>query len=67
MLSRSFLAIAILVATLLLTGHALVRTENQRYALLVGMCSDQIMKISCLERIETRTGWWWHLYYALQN
>lgn len=66
MLSRTT-TIVILLFALLVIGRALVRTENQRYALFLGMCSDQVTKLSCLERTETRTGWWWHFYYALQN
>lgn len=49
---------------------ALVRIENQRYALLLGMCRDGAIGLSdrsCLEAVQTRTGWWWHLFYALKD
>ena len=48
-------------------ASALVRVENQRYALIVGMCRDKLAltDLSCLQTLETRTGWWWHLLYAL--
>lgn len=60
--------IASLCAIVLLLGTALVRVENERYALRVGMCQGKpIVGIDyeCLRKVETRTGWWWHMYYAL--
>jgi hypothetical protein len=60
---------AILAALLVWVSAALVRVENQRYALTVGMCAPHpphpVPDLACLERVETRTGWWWHLYHAL--
>lgn len=46
----------------------LVKIENQRYALIVGMCRDLLglTDFRCLQTVETRTGWWWHLLYALE-
>ena len=48
---------------------SLVRVENQRYALQVGMCRDALgmTDFNCLETVQTRTGWWWHLFYALMD
>ncbi len=50
---------------------ALVRAENQRYALLLGMCTQEapirMVDFDCLDRVQTRTGWWWHLFYALKG
>jgi hypothetical protein len=67
-MSRERMAIGILLITLIVCGHALVRTENQRYVMFVGMCANPAEpKGHCLEKVETRTYWWWHLYYALQN
>lgn len=45
----------------------LVKVENQRYALTVGMCRDVhgLTDLRCLQTVETRTGWWCHLFYAL--
>ena len=67
--------IAALAGALLWVSAALVRVENERYALSLGMCLDESMHrvdpnmhvadYQCLKRVETRTGWWWHLYYAL--
>ncbi len=60
---------ALLAALLLWTCAALVRVENQLYALQVGMCPAitplPVPDLKCLKSVETRTGWWWHLYYAL--
>lgn len=67
-MSRERVLIGVLLIALVTCAHALVRTENQRYAMFVGMCADPIApKAPCLAKVETRTGWWWHLYYALQN
>jgi hypothetical protein len=60
------LAAALLVVVFLLT--IIVRIENERYALRTGMCSDKstgLTDVSCLARVETRTHWWWHLFYAI--
>jgi len=49
---------------------ALVRVENERYALSLGMCRDAATGLSnrrCLEKVETRTAWYWHLFYALKG
>ena len=47
---------------------SLVRVENQRYALQVGMCRDQatgLTNFTCLNTVETRTSWAWHLLYGM--
>lgn len=52
---------------------SLVEVENQRYALLIGICGDGDPAIpstlldreECLERVETRTNPFWHLAYGL--
>lgn len=51
-------------------ASALVRVENERYALFLGMCrSVSVVGIqvdfACLAEVETRTSWLWHLYWAL--
>lgn len=60
------------ITALLLTwlASALVRVENERYALFLGMCRSESvvgiqMDFACLADVETRTGWLWHLYWAL--
>jgi hypothetical protein len=49
---------------------SLVRVENQRYAMSIGMCWSESLKMPdpvCVVRAETRTAWYWHLYYALRG
>jgi hypothetical protein len=62
---------AIVVILLLVTGFLAdrrVRIENQRYAIYAGLCkSDPVnatARWNCLENVQTRTSWFWHLYYA---
>jgi hypothetical protein len=62
-MNRPLIALAISVLLLLWTAAALIRTENERYALFLGMCKD--FDTACLSKVETRTAWYWHLYYAL--
>jgi len=62
--------IALVAAAVLIVwlSVALVRVENQRYAMAVGMCYDKakgLPDLVCVHRVETRTAWWWHLFYAL--
>lgn len=60
---------ALLGGLLLWFSLSLVRVENQRYALQSGMCrsttTSSVADLKCLDAVETRTGWWWHLYHAL--
>lgn len=63
--------IGLVVAVLLIVwlSVALVRVENERYAMQVGMCKvDPVKPIRpCLDQVETRTSWVWHLFYALKG
>ena len=48
----------------------LVRIENERYALSLGMCRDVTTGLNhreCLDKVQTRTAWYWHLFYALKG
>ncbi|MCY1212375.1 hypothetical protein D9M72_241090 [compost metagenome] len=60
-----------LCALLVWFGASLVRVENQRYALMLGMCNADPLKIlaqpECLKAVQSRTGWWWHLGSALRG
>ena len=62
---------AIIAALVLLTGFLadrLVRVENQRYALAGNLCKfDPAQQWKCLEDVQTRTSWFWHLYYAMSD
>lgn len=62
--------IVILIALILYMGHTLIRVENEREALIVGMCRNKLDPAlppdsGCLSTVETRTHWLWHLYYPL--
>lgn len=49
---------------------ALVRAENQRYALEKGMCQDPIFKTAdkaCLKLADSRDHWWEHLWFGLTH
>lgn len=51
-------------------ASALVRVENERYALFLGMCRSESVvgmqvDFACLADVETRTSWLWHIYWAL--
>lgn len=60
-----------LTGCLVFVSARLVSVENQRYALIVGMCSSSLTPklpdMRCLRTVETRTSWVWHLYYALTD
>lgn len=72
---RNALIVILLLLIFTLT-HALVRVENERYALWLGMCPNMSETFAamrdgdqnawtCAKKIQTRTGWWWHVYYAI--
>ena len=55
-------------------SFSLVKVENERYALFVGMCYKKdtppelrSIDFQCLSKVETRTSWVWHLFYALTS
>lgn len=53
-------------AVIILLAAALARVENQRYAMQLGMCKDiPGWNHKCLDAVETRTSWLWHLYYGI--
>jgi hypothetical protein len=63
--------IGVLAVAVLVLGSALVRVENQRYALSLGMCPGPAAGVppdlACVSKTETRTGWWAHLFAALTD
>jgi hypothetical protein len=63
--------IVALTALLVFVIARLVHVENQRYALILGMCRSEfhpaVPDIRCLKTVETRTSWAWHVYYALTD
>lgn len=64
-------ALLLAVALICWLVMVLVRVENQRYALSLGMCAgDQQLRMpdfQCLQNVETRTAWWWHVYWAARE
>jgi hypothetical protein len=68
--SMKELLIVVLAGLLVWVSSALIRVENERYALSLGMCPDAYeagMKahFDCIDTVETRTHPMWHLVYAL--
>ena len=69
---KSILIILLRVLAFYLADR-LVREENQRYALLLGMCQKQSalppvsVSVECLSKVQTRTSWLWHLFYAVTD
>jgi hypothetical protein len=62
----------ILLAAIVFLTTALVRVENQRYALVINMCPNKAdarlpPDLDCLAKVQTRTSWVWHVYYALTD
>lgn len=60
--------IGLLSILLLFSFYRIIYIENQRYALIVGMCQEQskpLPDLNCLRDVKTRTHWIWHLYYGL--
>jgi hypothetical protein len=60
----------VLAVLVLWMGAALVRVENERYALLIGSCRDPAtlyVSGECLAKVQTRTAWYWHLFFALRG
>lgn len=63
--------ILLLLAVVVFLSARLVSVENQRYAAALGMCPMEyvptIQDPTCLSKVETRTSWLWHLYYAVKG
>ncbi len=60
--------IVILLGLLVWFGSALVRVENERYALLLDMCPrphNAALAVPDCRDVRTRTNWAWHLAYGL--
>lgn len=63
-----------LLGLLVWFGTVIIRLESYHYASQLGMCDaanspppDLLQRDKCLNETETRTGWYWHLYYALRD
>jgi len=67
---KNQLPLAIAIAIIIWLCVTLVRVENQRYAMQVGMCQNVTLGLTdleCIKKTQTRNGWWWHLFYALKD
>ena len=45
-----------------------VRAENERNVMQIGMCWNDALKLpglTCVEKAQTHTAWYWHFFYAL--
>lgn len=66
--------IFVLLGALFWFGSAIVRLENIRYANDLSMCqrfeadrpSTALERYNCLDSVETRTSFFWHLLYGLR-
>lgn len=68
-MSTCRVVLVICLALIVWLSSALVRVENERYAMFIGMCSPDYpggpLSYKCLKSTETRTTWIAHIYYAL--
>ncbi|TCR60913.1 hypothetical protein EV560_115138 [Bosea sp. BK604] len=62
-------AIVVLSIAVVFLSYRLAAVENQRYAAVLNMCPDKVFgqNRACLSKIETRTSFFWHLYYGLRG
>jgi hypothetical protein len=66
-------AVVVLALLVVFLADRTVRLENQRYALYLGLCKRDPNPLNlepfwkCLEDVQTRTSWFWHLYYAVTD
>ena len=67
-MGKNIIIVSLLIAVAILAS-ALIRVENQRYALSLGFCPGKLVPtlpdMTCIQHTKTRTAWWWHLYYAI--
>ena len=67
-LARMQIALVAMLLAIVYLCTVIVRIENERYALFVGMCRDAktgFVDGACLAKVETRTSPMWHLLYAI--
>jgi hypothetical protein len=67
--------IVTLVAAVVFFADRAVRLQNQRYAMSLGMCQQELVPgsnvrsfdLTCLSARQTRTSWLWHLFYVVSD
>ena len=63
MKERFGLVVAVLLIVWL--SATLVRVENERYAMQIGMCWNGTLKLpdlACIKKAQTRTALYWHIF-----
>lgn len=64
-------AVAVLIALAVFLSDRLVRVENQRSALMTGLCeidhAAPRRMFECLSKAQTRASWFWYLYYDVSG
>lgn len=64
------ITILFLMLTVAYLCAVIIRIENERYAMAIGMCFNKqlgVPDLSCVRKAETRTSPLWHLYFAIAN
>jgi hypothetical protein len=65
------LVILVLLVSLFFVSARLIHVENQRYAMITGLCkfdsASPTAIYECLRNVRTRDSILWHLYYALTD
>jgi hypothetical protein len=60
--------VIVLALAVTFLSYRVVHIENQRYAMQLGMCSGpSVPDLKCLETVQTRTSWLWHLFYGVTS
>lgn len=66
-----YAVIVVLFVFVAVLADRVAREENQRYAMLQGMCrqagSSDLPDIACLNSVQTRASWAWQLYYGVTD
>ena len=61
--------IVVLLVFVAVLADRVVREENQRQALFLGMCIHPgpvyLPDLECLDKVQTKTSWAWHLFYGV--
>jgi len=63
--------IVVLLVFVAVLADRVAREENQRYAMLQGMCRQpgpvEPTDAGCLNRVQTRVSWAWQLYHGVTD
>ena len=74
LLGRAMVRYAVIVVLLVFVAvlaDRVAREENQRYAMLQGMCrqvgSPDLADLGCLNAVQTRSSWAWQVYHGVTD